>query len=297
MSSLIVVGTYFTRKRALATGIATSGSGLGTFAYAYMTNVLLGEFDWKGTVLILSAVILNIVVCGAVYRPLKANDRGSERSSSTEITRDIVDIKEYDESGKLLPVPVNTSVPKLNKLDRMNFLKTSELDPPQRLYVSSEDVASHYHESKYSKQYLSQRDFRDLDTELENTRHRHPSHHSSRYLLRPMSRKDIFYSGSLARLPHPCDTAESASLDPSELSEDSEETDETIIAKMKKTLISNVSLFKDKIFILLLFVNVFWTGKILFLFKVIFGVISSPTLMYAFRDVKRGWIVFCIFKL
>ena len=264
MSSLIVVGMYFSRKRAIATGIATSGSGLGTFAYAYMTNVLLDEYDWKGTVLILSAILLNVVACGAIYRPLQVNDGNSERSSSTELDSGKVDIKVHDELGKLLPVPIDTSVPKLNKLDRIKFLKTNELHPPQqRLFVSSENVASHFLESKYSKQYHSHRDFRDLDTDLESTRHRHPSHHSSRYLLKPMSRKDIFYSGSLARLPHSDDTDEIENVEVLECGEnsDSEAVDETVIRKIIKTLKSNVSLFKDKIFILLLFANVFWTGK------------------------------------
>ena len=261
MSSLIVVGMYFSRKRAIATGIATSGSGLGIFAYAYLTNVLLDEYDWKGTVLILSAILLNVVACGVIYRPLQLNDGHSERSSSTELNPATVDIKVHDELGKLLPVPIDTSVPKLNKFDRINFLKASELHPPPRLYVSSENVASSFHESKYSKKYLSQRDFRDLDADLESMRHRHPSHHSSRYLHRPMSRKDIFYSGSLARLPQTDDTAEIKHVEVLECCEHSGKTDETVIRKIKKTLISNVSLFKDKIFILLLFVNVFWTGK------------------------------------
>ena len=262
MSSLIVVGMYFSRKRAIATGIATSGSGLGTFAYAYMTNVLLDEYDWKGTVLILSAILLNVVACGAIYRPLQVNDGNSERSSSTELDNGNVDIKVHDELGKLLPVPSDTSVPKLNKLDRINFLKTSELHPPQqRLFVSSENVTSQFLESKYSKQYHSHRDFRDIDTDLESSRHRHPSHHSSRYLLKPMSRKDIFYSGSLARLPHSDDTAEIEHVEVVDESVNSVDAEETVIRKITKTLKSNVSLFKDKIFILLLFANVFWTGK------------------------------------
>lgn len=255
MSSLIVVGMYFSRKRAIATGIATSGSGLGTFAYAYMTNVLLDTYDWKGTVLILSAILLHIVACGAIYRPLLASDKASEQSSFETVPGTV------DELEKLLPVPNDIAADQnMSKLDRVNFLKKSELHVPQRMYVSSGDVTTSQNKIEYSKQFSSHRDFRDLDLDIENARHRHSSHHSSRNLLRPLSRKDIFYSGSLARLPQANDNNEMRDTGFSELKDSSEVENETKCVRMKKTLISYVSMFKEKIFILLLLANVFWTG-------------------------------------
>ena len=265
MSSLIVVGMYFNRKRAIATGIATSGSGLGTFAYAYMTNVLLDTYDWKGTVLILSGILLHVVACGMVYRPLRTRCRASEQSS-IETLPDDVDIKVTDELGKLLPVHIDDPHEKsINKLDRVNFLKYNELRMPHRLVASTENIGSEYHERmldpKYSRQFSSQHDFRTLDPDIERTRHRHPSHRSSRNLLRPMSRKDIFYSGSLARLPQTCDNTETKESNDSELSGDTENSSENLTSKIRRTLISNFSVFKEKTFILLLFANVFWTGN------------------------------------
>ncbi|XP_050415582.1 monocarboxylate transporter 13 isoform X3 [Patella vulgata] len=47
LTSIIVVGLYFTKKRAIATGIATSGAGVGVFVYGYLTDYLLGVYDWK----------------------------------------------------------------------------------------------------------------------------------------------------------------------------------------------------------------------------------------------------------
>lgn len=263
MSSLIVVGMYFNRKRAIATGIATSGSGLGTFAYAYMTNVLLDTYDWKGTVLILSGILLHVVACGMVYRPLRTRCRASEQSS-IETLPDDVDIKVTNELGKLLPVHIDEPHEKsINKLDRVNFLKYNELRVPHRLVASTENIGSEYHERmldpKYSRQFSSQHDFRTLDPDIERTRHRHPSHRSSRTLLRPMSRKDIFYSGSLARLPQTCDNTETKESNDSEMSGDTENSSENLTSKIRRTLISNFSVFKEKTFILLLFANVFWT--------------------------------------
>ena len=50
--AVIVVGFYFEKKRALATGIAVCGSGIGTFVIAPLTSWLLDEYGWKGTLLI-----------------------------------------------------------------------------------------------------------------------------------------------------------------------------------------------------------------------------------------------------
>lgn len=73
ITAVIIVSDYFNRKRAIATGIAMSGSGFGTFVYAYLTNFLIQTYDWRGTILILSGLLLNGVVCGAIYRPLSSN--------------------------------------------------------------------------------------------------------------------------------------------------------------------------------------------------------------------------------
>ena len=70
LPAIIVVGLYFSKRRAIATGIATSGSGVGTFAYAYLCDHLLRVFSWRQTILILTGILLNCLACGMVFRPL-----------------------------------------------------------------------------------------------------------------------------------------------------------------------------------------------------------------------------------
>ena len=65
-----MIGDYFDKRRALATGIASCGSGVGTFIFAPLTNYLITEYTWKGTMWILAGIILNGVVYGAVFRPV-----------------------------------------------------------------------------------------------------------------------------------------------------------------------------------------------------------------------------------
>jgi len=52
LPAMISVSFYFEKRRTLATGMALCGTGIGTFIFAPLTNMLLSEYAWKGTVLI-----------------------------------------------------------------------------------------------------------------------------------------------------------------------------------------------------------------------------------------------------
>lgn len=69
--SVITTGFYFERWRALATGIAVCGSGIGTFLIAPLTTYLKDQYGWRGAVLIQAGLILNCAIFGALFRPLK----------------------------------------------------------------------------------------------------------------------------------------------------------------------------------------------------------------------------------
>lgn len=53
LPTLISVGYYFDKKRALATGLATCGSGIGTLVMAPFARFLLEQFGWEGAHFIL----------------------------------------------------------------------------------------------------------------------------------------------------------------------------------------------------------------------------------------------------
>lgn len=72
LPAVVTVGYYFEKKRAFATGLAVCGSGVGTFLMTPFVQYLLGRYDWRGTVLILSGVVLNCACFGALFRPLQA---------------------------------------------------------------------------------------------------------------------------------------------------------------------------------------------------------------------------------
>lgn len=70
VAAVVIVAYYFEKKRSLATGISVCGSGIGTFVFAPLTYLLLDEYGWRGTTLIMAGLFLNMAVCGLLFRDL-----------------------------------------------------------------------------------------------------------------------------------------------------------------------------------------------------------------------------------
>ncbi|XP_028331721.1 monocarboxylate transporter 12-B-like isoform X2 [Gouania willdenowi] len=82
--SIALVGLYFRRKKALAYGVAMSGSGIGTFVLAPAVQLLIDLYSWRGALLVLSAFVGNLCVCGALLRPVTLQEDTEEEEEPTE---------------------------------------------------------------------------------------------------------------------------------------------------------------------------------------------------------------------
>ncbi|XP_077960456.1 monocarboxylate transporter 12-B-like [Gasterosteus aculeatus] len=69
--AVAMVGTYFSERKALAYGVAMSGSGIGTFVLAPAVQLLIERYSWRGALLVLGGLVSNLCVCGALMRPLE----------------------------------------------------------------------------------------------------------------------------------------------------------------------------------------------------------------------------------
>jgi len=169
LPAIVAVSFYFEKRRSLATGIAVCGSGIGTFAFAPLTNALLHEYSWKGTVLILSAILLNCILCGMVFRPLII----PKKMDPAEVEPVL---EEKPTAGAELP--------------RITVKSASNLDLPQTASASKQDTAR-------------RRQFSESHKESHKLSHSPPesSQTSSTHLAGPMARKDVFYTKSLDHIP------------------------------------------------------------------------------------------------
>ncbi|KAK7494423.1 hypothetical protein BaRGS_00014315 [Batillaria attramentaria] len=68
LPSHVLSGLYYDRHRSLATGVATSGSGLGGALMPIVAGYLIQHYGWKGSLIVLSGLCLNLFVCAAVLR-------------------------------------------------------------------------------------------------------------------------------------------------------------------------------------------------------------------------------------
>lgn len=68
--ALIALGFYFERWRALATGIAVCGSGVGGIFLPPLFTILIKQMGWRHTFRIMGGINLISSICGALYRPI-----------------------------------------------------------------------------------------------------------------------------------------------------------------------------------------------------------------------------------
>ncbi|XP_062593188.1 monocarboxylate transporter 12-like [Saccostrea cucullata] len=70
LASSVVVMMYFKKRRSLATGLAECGAGVGTLIFAPLLQFLISEYGWRGALLVMSAIVSHVVLCGALFRPI-----------------------------------------------------------------------------------------------------------------------------------------------------------------------------------------------------------------------------------
>ncbi|KAK7488006.1 hypothetical protein BaRGS_00020751 [Batillaria attramentaria] len=90
LPSIVSVGYYFEKKRALATGIAVCGSGIGTFIFAPL------RWTGKNALLIVSGITLQGAVCAMLMRPLQPATRTRRPRAKNLLDR----IKEQAKGGR-----------------------------------------------------------------------------------------------------------------------------------------------------------------------------------------------------
>ena len=71
LPAVVSVTLYFEKRRSLATGLSMCGSGIGTFIFAPLVEILVDEYGWRGAALIMGGLVLNGCIFGSLLRPLE----------------------------------------------------------------------------------------------------------------------------------------------------------------------------------------------------------------------------------
>ncbi|XP_038070327.1 monocarboxylate transporter 13-like [Patiria miniata] len=119
---VFMVGQYYNTHHAIANGIAFSGIGAGVFAFSPLVQYLINTYGWRGSFVIESAIVMNVVVMGALMRPAsryKTRRSGSvpkrkvetnEQERNCSHTGDNDWCNEQEESSDSGEIEINTSL-------------------------------------------------------------------------------------------------------------------------------------------------------------------------------------------
>ena len=179
LPSIVMVGFYFEKRRAFATGIAVCGSGIGAFIFAPLADWLLSKYGWKGATWIIAGLVLNGVVVGALFRPLADGPRrGRPRDQEPRHTETVVNhIVRHKRRGNSVDEVL------LHRKSNSNGTARPEGGSLRTLLAPEANC-----------------DKGDMFLELSKSVDHITTHHNDRQndVLR---RKDMFYSGSVLTLP------------------------------------------------------------------------------------------------
>lgn len=101
--AIAILGHYFVRRRAFANSLASTGTAIGLSTLPLFAHFLLTHMGWRGSFLILGAVLLNCCVCGAVMRPVHQGSKKPNRTRGQpdKIENELSSTGHHRASGKL----------------------------------------------------------------------------------------------------------------------------------------------------------------------------------------------------
>jgi len=213
LPAIVSVSMYFEKKRAFATGIAVCGSGMGTFIMAPVTEGLITKLGWEYAIFITGCIVLTCILFGCLMRPLETN-QSSPKSDSKDHTDSADETKpltvthgeaeghEDASNGHAVLAPPElqlngSAVPSIRPFSQqMGMNGNGNYNDMARMAMSHPAFLDHQGErpqvvfgshSQFENIKRQMSIKRQISTELETGS--------------VMSRKDIFYSGSLYNIP------------------------------------------------------------------------------------------------
>ncbi|XP_077977636.1 monocarboxylate transporter 12-like [Glandiceps talaboti] len=75
VSVILHISKYFKKKFAIANGIFFSGLGIGVIGLSPLLHYLIELYGWRGAMMIVGGINANVLVCGALMRPLNTTKR------------------------------------------------------------------------------------------------------------------------------------------------------------------------------------------------------------------------------
>nr|QHN70702.1 karmoisin-like [Limenitis arthemis astyanax] len=231
MPAVLTVGFYFERWRALATGLALCGSGVGTIIISQLTNHLVKELGWRHTLLVHAGIVLLCIVFGSMFRPIKPvrvtladqteEDTSRRHEEAVEKLNSMLKLHSKLDSGISMP-PEMRFTNKVSPHTWMGVANNTRYPTAEEIFKGSNSHLSRRSSATAATLKNQNKPFHFItipvvendEQEDSNSNNAEPliaepikvvtsnkSRRSHLDLARPFYRDDIFFGGSLARLP------------------------------------------------------------------------------------------------
>uniref|UniRef100_A0A914UI00 Major facilitator superfamily (MFS) profile domain-containing protein n=2 Tax=Plectus sambesii TaxID=2011161 RepID=A0A914UI00_9BILA len=204
LPAIVIVSHYFQERRALATGLAVCGSGIGTSVFAHVFRALLANFDWRRSLMFVAGIVLLCIICGAFFKSLEPSGEQVEevaeiavgyqqRVNSLEKVngdsaingdgwKNALDIEETAEMTTSPHVAQGVAI------ERFTSPKGRSRAQTERPFLSTMELRARQ-ASMFGVDQKGLRSHADIAKEI--------SRECVEELNRPLSRMDIFYPGSV----------------------------------------------------------------------------------------------------
>ncbi|KAI4464034.1 monocarboxylate transporter [Holotrichia oblita] len=215
VSAIIVLGFYFERWRALASGIALCGAGIGSTCMPPILSMVIKTMGWRYAFHILGTMCCTCIFCGIVFKPIKPVKVRIELIGMPKRTlSNITEVQEtkskmsqfflqYNNATYPTVAEVKTSVIALLRPSNKITATRSTSSEIMATTLAS-DVSEHAYHKRAEKRFKGT--FRKCSICCYRCcescrRRRKKSTKPTDMPSRPMYRDDIFYIGSIATLP------------------------------------------------------------------------------------------------
>lgn len=182
VTAVVSIAFWFDKKRTFATGIAASGTGIGTFLYAPLTQCLIDSYGWRIATLILAGTMLNTCVCGALMRDpgwLRKEKNLEKETRLQSLDRSPISIVNHSENKNKFNIDTTKDIVheifgtksntiELKEVNDTHYMKRLHSEMLIPTFLGSQDLDHEYNVCGLN-QHLSQR-FRDdiKSSSLEN---------------------------------------------------------------------------------------------------------------------------------
>ncbi|XP_048223092.1 monocarboxylate transporter 7 isoform X1 [Perognathus longimembris pacificus] len=89
LPTVTILSQYFDKRRSVVTAVASTGECFAVFAFAPAITLLKEHIGWRHSLLFVGLLQLNIMVCGALLRPVIIRAPGSPKTTSHEHRKEV----------------------------------------------------------------------------------------------------------------------------------------------------------------------------------------------------------------